>query len=111
VIFGTFGSFSETFPVTLPCTQISLAMQSLNMHDPDNEDGDGSIVGSGIASPVESGDEGVCLCYRVRFGFGLGFSLGSVRLQFVFNLILVQVQFGFGSVRDRDRFGIGIGLG
>jgi hypothetical protein len=39
--------------------QIMLAMQSLNMHDPDNEDGvEGSVGGSGLQSPAESGDEG-----------------------------------------------------
>jgi hypothetical protein len=33
-------------------------MQSLNMHDPDNDDGpDGSVGGSGLGSPIESGDE------------------------------------------------------
>ena len=35
------------------------AMQSLNMQDPDAEDAaEGSVVGSGLGSPVESGDEG-----------------------------------------------------
>ena len=49
---------------------ISLAMQSLNMHDQDNEDGaDGSAGGSGIGSPTESGDEGTSRLPKAAIAF------------------------------------------